>query len=148
MALRASYYGLKKRILDKVLGDYDTTGVMTNKELTDEIPTVTDIKADCTSSVATIESLYISKVGKLAYVSGVVKLTSNVSAGGDLLTLPTKYAVKLEAGNSGRYPLIGSNGSTTIYHLFVQPSNGTKIFLAEGASSGSSIRFGGIYLLN
>lgn len=35
MALRASYYGLKKRILDKVLGDYDATGVMTNKELTE-----------------------------------------------------------------------------------------------------------------
>ena len=35
MALRASYYGLKKRILDKVLGDYDAPGVMTNKELTD-----------------------------------------------------------------------------------------------------------------
>lgn len=35
MALRASYYGLKKRILDKVLGDYDTTGVMTNRELTE-----------------------------------------------------------------------------------------------------------------
>ena len=33
MALRASYYGLKKRILDKVLGDYDAAGVMTNKEL-------------------------------------------------------------------------------------------------------------------
>lgn len=33
MALRASYYGLKKRILDKVLGDYDSSGVMTNREL-------------------------------------------------------------------------------------------------------------------
>ena len=37
MALRASYYGLKKRILEKVLGDYDAAGVMTNKELTDEV---------------------------------------------------------------------------------------------------------------
>ena len=37
MALRASYYGLKKRILDKVLSDYDSAGVMTNKELTDWI---------------------------------------------------------------------------------------------------------------
>ena len=34
MALRASYYGLKKRILDKVLGDYDAVGVMTNKDVT------------------------------------------------------------------------------------------------------------------
>ena len=37
MALRASYYGLKKRILDKVLGDYDAAGVMTNKELTEKV---------------------------------------------------------------------------------------------------------------
>lgn len=34
MALRASYYGLKKMILEKVLGDYDAAGVKTNKELT------------------------------------------------------------------------------------------------------------------
>lgn len=37
MALRAGYYGIKKKILNKILPDYTDPDVMTNRELTENV---------------------------------------------------------------------------------------------------------------
>ena len=66
MALRASYYGLKKRILDKVLGDYDAAGVMTNKELTELNTGTVDLShsESTTTTTAHGERTHLERIGR------------------------------------------------------------------------------------
>lgn len=74
MALRASYYGLKKRILDKVLGDYDAAGVMTNKELTDAVK-IDDITNDWLTlpeGITLGDDVSVLKIGKQIIVNAVL----------------------------------------------------------------------------
>lgn len=60
MALRAGYYGIKKRILDKILPDYITPGVMTNEQLTEKVtPQIVPITTD--ANTLTNEGTYLYK---------------------------------------------------------------------------------------
>jgi hypothetical protein len=93
MALRASYYGLKKRILDKVLGDYDAAGVMTNKELTEKvIPTEGSISSQFT--IAT-NATYLKKTGNIVNCQVRVEgVTANAET--PLATIPEGYKPKVD----------------------------------------------------
>jgi len=76
MALRSGYYGIKGKILSKLLPDYSTPGVMTNSELTDKATakTIAHATAITEGDLSVVFSEYI--IGNVEQIVG--QITSSV----------------------------------------------------------------------
>ena len=140
MALRASYYGLKKRILDKVLGDYDAVGVMTNKEITENNKSVEIVPVIATAAEGKITINSASHViKKNNVVSGSIRLTvtGDLTAGIALVQFPLNtyelvYTVGIDTATGATIPLIISHGTNLanilLFGAFV-PTTGHDIII-------------------
>lgn len=80
MALRSGYYGIKGKILSKLLPDYSTPGVMTNQELSDGVTNVYTFTPTNTS-ITDCKGYYTINGKILTFVASYTKLGASFTIG-------------------------------------------------------------------